>query len=287
MRLDIYLYENGFFGSREKARQSVLDGGVCVNDKIIKKPSFGVTGNDDIKIVKETNPFVGRGGSKLQAALDYFNIDVRGAAVLDIGASTGGFTDCMLKNGAARVYACDVGNNQLAPILKNDGRVISLENTDIRDLASAPEKYGIKPGENIKFGFITIDVSFISITKILPVIKTLLSPETKIICLIKPQFEIRDTDIKMARRFFKKGIVKSPEAHEKICENIRKVMRQQGYAVSDIIESPVTGGDGNKEFLAVLEYPGIPGTTASHAENAACLPVEDAQAQRASLDGKP
>ena len=251
MRLDIYLHEKDIFNSREKARRAVLEGAVSVNGNIILKPAYEIGDFDDIQIVKETNPYVGRGGIKLKAALEYFNVDLSGVTALDVGASTGGFTDCMLKNGAVAVYACDVGSNQLDVTLKNDSRVVNLENTDIRNVAVSPEKYGI--GAGIKFEFVTVDVSFISLTKVLPAVKMLLQPEGKVLCLIKPQFEFGDIELASSRKFFKNGIIKDPSIHKKVCGKISGFAQGIGYKVLGIIDSPVTGGSGNKEFLMMLE----------------------------------
>ena len=242
MRLDVFLFEKCFFSSREKAKQAVKSGDISVNGMIALKASQDVSEPDRVEVVKQTNPFVGRGGLKLQGAIEHFKLDLNGCTALDIGASTGGFTDCMLKTGVKLVYACDVGRDQLVESLKQDKRVVSLENTDIRVLAADPAAYGI----DFKFDFIAVDVSFISITKILPCLKSLLSANAILICLIKPQFELN------AKKVGKNGVVKDTAVQRQVCENIREFALNAGYCVKGIIESPIKGGDGNREFLMCL-----------------------------------
>ncbi len=244
MRLDIYLNEKNIFPSREKARQAILSSAVSVNGKIINKPSLDVSGEDIIEIIKDVNPYVGRGGLKLAGAIEIFDIDLNGVYALDVGASTGGFTDCMLKNGAVFVCACDVGKDQLDPSLRNDKRVLSLEKTDIRNLAACPEKYGITK----KFDFASVDVSFISLTKVLPFLKDLISPGARVVCLIKPQFEMEN------RRVGKNGIIRDDRTHRYVCEKIKDFSAKIGYTVCGTAESPIKGGDGNREFLIYLKY---------------------------------
>lgn len=243
MRLDSYLHANGFFQSREKARKAVQEGAVEVNSKVITKPSFEVEEGVPISIIKETNPYVGRGGLKLQGAIEAFGLDLKGLRALDVGASTGGFTDCMLQYGASFVCACDVGKDQLDPSLRNRSDVLSLEETDIRDLAAKPEAYGV----TAQFQFASMDVSFISVTKVLPFVKMLLAPGAKFVCLVKPQFEVG------TKKVGKKGVIRDPKVHKKVCDGVKEFTLSCGYAVIDCIPSPITGGDGNKEFLMLLE----------------------------------
>ncbi len=243
MRLDCYLHTQNFFSSREKSRKAILEGAVEVNGTVVTKPSFEVEGEVSIVILKETNPYVGRGGLKLQGAIKSFGLQLQGLRALDVGASTGGFTDCMLQNGASFVCACDVGKDQLDASLRNRADVLSLEETDIRALAAEPATYGIRA----LFQFASMDVSFISVTKVLPFVKMLLQPGAKLVCLVKPQFEVGTLKVG------KKGVVKDPKVHKKVCDDVKAFALASGYQVLDCISSPITGGDGNKEFLMLLE----------------------------------
>ena len=186
-------------------------------------------------------PFVSRGGLKLQKALDEFNIDVTGLVALDVGASTGGFTDCLLQRGARKVFAVDVGYGQLAWKLRQDERVVSLEKTNIRHLTAdrLPEAPDIA----------VIDASFISLAKVLPATLALLRDGGSIIALIKPQFEVGKGEVG------KGGIVRDPAAHERVVEAVRQTAREVGLIVAGLCESPITGADGNREFLILLELP--------------------------------
>jgi len=242
MRLDVYLHEKNIFQSREKARTAIKEEAVSVNGKIVTKPAFEVTEEDKIDIVRETNPFVGRGGLKLKGAIDSFGLDLSGVKALDIGASTGGFTDCLLKNNAQSVCAVDVGSMQMIECLKNDYRVLSLENTDIRDFAVNPKGYGV----DYKFDFVCVDVSFISLTKILPHITGLIEEGADIVCLVKPQFELDK------KRVGKNGVIRDSKVHKKVIEGISEFVSNTGFKVKGIIDSPIKGGDGNKEFLMLL-----------------------------------
>lgn len=245
MRLDSYLHTQNFFSSREKARKAIVERAVAVNGTVVLKPSFEVdeAGQVQIEILKETNPYVGRGGLKLQGAIENFGLSLKGLRALDVGASTGGFTDCMLQHGATFVCACDVGRDQLDASLRNREDVLSLEETDIRALAEQPAEYGVQE----LFQFASMDVSFISVTKILPHVKRLLLPGSKLVCLIKPQFEVGTLKVG------KKGVIKDPKIHKKVCEDVKGFSLSCGFSVLDCIPSPITGGDGNKEFLMLLE----------------------------------
>lgn len=234
-RLDVFLAENGFAKSRQKAKELIMSGSVFVNGRPCEKPSFEVDDKAKIEIKGEVNPFVSRGGLKLKKAIEVFNINLEGKTAADIGASTGGFTDCMLQNGVKRVYAVDVGTAQLDGKLKADGRVISLENTDIREIDK-----GKIPCQT---DFIAADVSFISLSLIIPHIYELLKESGECVLLIKPQFELNKGDIG------KNGVVKDLKLHEKAIANVLNAVKNAGFAVKGLDFSPITGSEGNIEFL--------------------------------------
>lgn len=236
MRLDSYLSEKKLTKSRAAAASLIKSRGVSVNGKIIEKCAFEVSDSDCVKIVGETLKYVGRGGLKLEKALLLGEIDLRGKTCLDIGASTGGFTDCMLQNGAARVCAVDVGTNQLDEKLRRDNRVISLENTDIRDFFP-----------NAEADFIGADVSFISLKLILPHIYRLLKTDGKAAALIKPQFEAGRGALS------KKGVVNDEKTRLKIVAEISSFAEECGFTVIKTAVSPIKGGSGNIEYLMILE----------------------------------
>lgn len=239
MRIDAFLAENGYVKSREAAKNLILAGGVSVNGKPVKKPSADVDADDDIIITADMPKYVGRGGLKLEKALECFGISVKGLVCLDIGASTGGFTDCMLQNGAEYVYAVDVGHGQLDEKLINDSRVANMENTNIRDcFISDFDK---------RIDFICTDVSFISLTKIIPVIHSLLDDGGSAVMLIKPQFECGRADIG------KKGIVRSEKVHLRVIREIASFCESSGLGVRGIDYSPIKGGDGNIEYLIYVK----------------------------------
>lgn len=241
MRLDVYLAEKGLTKSRAAAAALIKACGISVNGKIIVKNAFEVGENDNVEIVGETLKYVGRGGLKLEKALEIGKIDLRGKTCLDIGASTGGFTDCMLQNGAERVFAVDVGTNQLDESLRGDKRVVSLENTDIRDFF--PE---------IQFDFIGTDVSFISLKLILPHIFRLLKTNGCAAVLIKPQFEAGNS-VFGRKALSKKGVVTDEKIRLKIVAEVIEFAKQCGFAVICSQASPITGGSGNVEYLMILE----------------------------------
>lgn len=239
MRLDVYLTEKQLCKSRAAAQELINIGGVLVNGKPAAKNSLDVTDTDDVSVVEAMQPkYVGRGGLKLERALELWSFDLNGKLCVDIGASTGGFTDCMLQNGAARVYAVDVGRGQLAEKLRGDTRVVSLEQTDIRDF-SLPE------GEAADF--IGADVSFISLELILPHICRLLKNGGAAVALIKPQFEAGRKNLS------KKGVVQSERVRLKCVRDIEEFAVQCGFAITGTTESPITGGDGNIEYLIALK----------------------------------
>jgi 23S rRNA (cytidine1920-2'-O)/16S rRNA (cytidine1409-2'-O)-methyltransferase len=235
-RIDETLVERGLARSRSEAKQFILEGLVIINEQVVQKPSILVSDNDVI-LLKEPRKYVSRGGFKLEFAINEFSIDPRDKTIIDIGSSTGGFTDCMLKLGASRVYAVDVGTGQLDFSLRNNPSVIVLENINARNLST----------EIIaeKVDLITIDVSFISIIKILPAIKNLLKEDGVIISLIKPQFEGQ-------RSFLRKGIVKDRELHKKILLNLVEKIADIGLAVNAVTHSPIKGGKGNIEFFFLI-----------------------------------
>ena len=240
MRLDVYLSEKNLTKSRAAAAALIKAGAVSVNGKIVEKSAFEVGENDDVKIVGETLKYVGRGGLKLEKALEIGKIDLSGKTCLDIGASTGGFTDCMLQNGAKTVYAVDVGTNQLDEKLRNDARVISLENTDIRDFFL-----------NSEADFIGTDVSFISLKLVLPHIFRLLKKDGKAVVLVKPQFEAGSSSVGR-KALSKKGVVTDEKARLKIVAEVRDFAEQCGFTVLLTEKSPITGGSGNVEYLMIL-----------------------------------
>jgi 23S rRNA (cytidine1920-2'-O)/16S rRNA (cytidine1409-2'-O)-methyltransferase len=237
-RADALLTARGLCDSREQAKRLILAGEVRSGDRVIDKPSAKLTFDAPLEI-KEKPRFVGRGGLKLEAALDAFRIDPDGWTCIDVGASTGGFTDCLLQRGAARVHAVDVGTNQLVWKLRNDPRVIVKEQFNARHMT--PEDIG----EKVRLA--VMDLSFISLTKVLPAVFPLLDEGGSIVCLIKPQFELERDDI------CKGGIVRDPALHERAVEKIRRfVVEESGRAWLGLIPSPITGTDGNQEFLAWL-----------------------------------
>jgi 23S rRNA (cytidine1920-2'-O)/16S rRNA (cytidine1409-2'-O)-methyltransferase len=219
----------------------ILAGSVVIGDRTVDKPGTLVSDEDAVRIRGELSPYVSRGGQKLEGALDSFGISPAGKVVLDIGASTGGFTDCLLQRGAGCVHALDVGYGQLAWTLRQDARVVCHERTNIRHVK--PEAFP-EP-----FDLITIDVSFISLTLVLPVAVTLLGSTGEVVALIKPQFEVGKGEVG------KKGVVRDPEKHRSVVEKIEKFAVKIGLAPSGVIESPLQGPMGNKEFLIHLKRP--------------------------------
>ena len=238
MRLDVYLTENGLCRSRSAAQSLINAGGVLVNGKPALKNSRDVTEADRVAVIDEKIPkYVGRGGLKLEHALERWSIDLSGALCVDIGASTGGFTDCMLQNGAAKVFAVDVGREQLDEKLRADSRVVSLEQTDIRDF-TLPDT----PAD-----FVGTDVSFISLKLVLPHVYRLLKSGGTAVALIKPQFEAGQQNLN------KKGIVRSESARLKCVKEVEESAVMCGFAHIGTEQSPITGGDGNIEYLLALK----------------------------------
>lgn len=237
-RLDVILFNRGLFESREKAKAAIMAGLVYVDGERCDKPGSSYEPDCEIEIKGKPVPYVSRGGLKLEKAINEFGIDIKDCVCVDVGASTGGFTDVMLKNGAARVYAVDVGYGQLAWELRNDPRVVCMERTNFRYVT--PEH--IK--EPIDFG--TADVSFISLKLILPPLKALLKPDGRVVCLIKPQFEAGRSKVG------KKGVVRDPKVHEEVINEIINTATGMGFTVSGLSWSPITGPEGNIEYLLYL-----------------------------------
>ena len=236
-RLDLILVEREIFETREKAKREIMAGNVIVNEQTVTKA--GTNFNDDEKTViriKDRLKYVSRGGLKLEKAIKVWELDFSGKTVLDIGASTGGFTDCALQNGAKKVYSVDVGTNQLDWKLRNDERVVSIENMHIKDLE--PENL-----KNEKMDFIVIDVSFISLTKVIPYLNKFLNTEGKVIMLVKPQFEVGKEKIG------KNGIVTEEQYHDEAIKKIISFIKDNSYKLIGVEESPIRGTKGNKEFL--------------------------------------
>ncbi len=235
-RLDQFLVERGMFESRSKARDAILRGGVAVNGKPAAKPGQMVAENAEIHLTADPSPYVSRAGLKLAHALDHFGIDPTGLSTLDIGASTGGFTDVLLKRDAAHVVAVDVGHGQLHNILRADPRVTVLEHLNVRGLTA--EHLPQPPG------LVVCDVSFISLKLALPSALSLASTEATLITLIKPQFEVG------RKNLGKGGIVRDPTLHSGVCDDICTWLEQEmGWSVTGVTASPVEGSDGNREFL--------------------------------------
>ncbi len=241
-RIDKLLVDSGLAPSRTKAQALIMAGVVLVDEQLVNKPSELFAIDSNIRLKGAGDPaarYVGRGGVKLEAALREFQIDVAGLVCLDVGASKGGFTDCLLQNGARKVVAIDVGHNQLDWRLRNDSRVEEREGINARYLK--PEDF------DQRFDLITIDVAFISATKILPAILPLLTERGRIITLIKPQFEVGKCEVG------KGGIVKDAAKHQRVIAEVNSVAETLGLKVGGVIESPLLGAEGNVEFLALYK----------------------------------
>lgn len=242
-RLDQLLHERGYTPSREKARALILAGEVLVNGAMVDKAGAEVDADADIQI-QQGPPYVSRGGLKLEAALGVFSIDPTGRVAADVGASTGGFTDCLLQRGAARVYAIDVGRAQLVWSLRQDPRVVVMERTNARYLEQLPEPVDL----------VTIDVSFISLRLILPKVRQWLAPGGQVIALVKPQFEAGREQVG------KGGVVRDPRVHRSVLVDVLGWVQENGWRVLGLARSPIKGTAGNIEFLAHLSAdPHAPG----------------------------
>jgi len=236
-RIDQTLVERGFFASRERAQRAIMAGEVRVGDRVFAKAAELIEIDAPISIVQPPQ-FASRGALKLGGALDFFGVEVKGKTALDIGSSTGGFTDCLLQRGAAKLFAVDVGHGQLAWKLRNDPRVTVMEKVNARFLSrdDIPEVVDL----------CVIDVSFISLTLILPRAFELIAPEGMILALIKPQFELRRKDVGRG------GIVRGPALHEKAQQKIVKFVEEANYHVVGLVPSTITGTDGNQEFFICI-----------------------------------
>jgi 23S rRNA (cytidine1920-2'-O)/16S rRNA (cytidine1409-2'-O)-methyltransferase len=247
-RIDKLLIDRGLVDSRAKAQALVMAGAVLVDEQLVRKSSEVFSPQAQIRIKEAaTLRYVGRGGLKLEAALRHFEIDAGGFVCLDIGASTGGFTDCLLQHGARKVIAVDVGHNQIDWKLRNDPRVEVREGMNARHLT--PDDC------DEKFDLVTIDVSFISATKIFPAVPAILKTDGRVITLIKPQFEVGKGEVG------KGGIVRDPAQHQRVIAEVNAAAQSLGLHNRGVIESPITGADGNVEFLAlyVSEPPAVAG----------------------------
>ncbi len=238
-RLDIILFERGFAESREKAKALIMSGIVYVNDQKELKAGRDIKPDDVIEVRGATLKYVSRGGLKLEKAMDSFPIMLNECVCMDIGASTGGFTDCMLQNGAKKVYSVDVGYGQLAWKLRSDERVVNLERTNFRYVTRE------QIPEDIDFA--SVDVSFISLKLILPVMYNLLEPQGEAVCLIKPQFEAGRENVG------KKGVVRDPAVHESVIKTIAEFANTQKFEVLGLEHSPVKGPEGNIEYLMYIK----------------------------------
>ncbi len=239
MRLDVFLTEKGFTSSRTEAKNFITSGAVKICGSVITKPSYDVDGEDSgVEIDRSFKKYVSRGGYKLEGALTEFNLNVEGRLAIDIGASSGGFTDCLLQNGVSHVICVDSGSGQLCESLQNDTRVTSLENYNARYMRC--EDFDYVPNLAV------MDVSFISATYIIPAVYNILSEKSDFICLIKPQFEVGKSGIG------KGGIVKSDKIRQGAIDKVTEFAKSVGFEVVRVVKSSIEGGDGNIEYLAHL-----------------------------------
>lgn len=240
-RLDVALVERGLIASREKAKVVIMEGLVYVNGQKSDKAGAQVKDDDKIEVRGETLRYVSRGGKKLEKAMQVFPITLNDCICIDIGASTGGFTDCMLQNGAKKVYSVDVGYGQLAWSLRTDERVVNLERTNIR--------YVTEEQIPDPIDFISVDVSFISLTLVLPVAYRLLRPGAQMVCLVKPQFEAGKDKVG------KKGVVREPQIHKEVIQKVAACAKELGFLRMGLDFSPIKGPEGNIEYLLFLKKP--------------------------------
>ena len=244
-RLDTVLVERGLVATRERARALILAGEVRVNGQVATKAGTPVPDGADVSLNSPDHPYVGRGGLKLAHALDTFGIDVSGRLGLDIGASTGGFTDVLLQRGAARIVALDVGHGQLDWKIRSDPRVVTMERVNARSLTPADLPEGLR-----SFDIVTIDVSFISLRHILPIVPVLLRPAADVVALVKPQFEAHREEVG------KGGIIRDEQVHQRVVQEVTAAADTLGLASAGLIDSPITGMEGNREFLLHLRRTG-------------------------------
>jgi 23S rRNA (cytidine1920-2'-O)/16S rRNA (cytidine1409-2'-O)-methyltransferase len=245
-RLDQVLVERGLCESREKAKRAIMAGSVRVNGQVAAKASDGVRDSDCVEVTSGEK-FVSRGGQKLEHALEHFQVDVNGDTAIDLGASTGGFTDCLLQRGAAKVFAVDVGQGQLAWKLRNDPRVVVMEKTNARTLTPAQFPPPFSPAD-----IVVIDCSFISLRKILPAAIALVRPSGNIAALIKPQFEAGKEEADRGA-----GVISDPAVHARVLRELEQFVAEMPDATwRGVVESPLLGPAGNKEFLVLIEKRG-------------------------------
>ena len=241
-RLDLILVEQELLETREKAKREIMAGNVIVNEQVVTKAGTMFKDDDDLNIrIRNKLKYVSRGGLKLEKAIKTWNLDFKDKLVLDIGASTGGFTDCVLQSGAKYVYSVDVGKNQLDWKLRNDERVFSIEEMHIKDLEE-------KDINNKKVDFIVIDVSFISLTKVIPYFERFLAENGKIVMLVKPQFEVG------REKIGRNGVVENEEYHDEAIKKVISFSKECGYELIGVEDSPIRGAKGNKEFLMLLKF---------------------------------
>ena len=237
-RLDVAVFEQGYAPSREKAKAIIMAGIVYVNNQKVDKAGFELKEGDVLEVRGKTLQYVSRGGLKLEKAMQEFPITLEGKICMDVGASTGGFTDCMLQNGAVKVYSVDVGYGQLAWKLRTDERVVNLERTNFR--------YATREQIPDEVDFASVDVSFISLKHILPNLNTLLATDGQAVCLIKPQFEAGQEKVG------KKGVVRDLNVHLEVVENVIKLALENGFSIMGLQFSPIKGPEGNIEYLIYL-----------------------------------
>lgn len=243
-RIDVLLFECGLAPSREKARTLIMAGSVYVNNQKFDKPGDTVSDDAEIEVRGSTLKYVSRGGLKLEKAMQLFPIDLNGKICMDIGASTGGFTDCMLQNGAQRVYSVDVGYGQLAWSLRTDARVVNMERTNIRH---------VKPEDLTEpVAFFSVDVSFISLKHIFPVADAICTPDAVGVCLVKPQFEAG------REKVGKKGVVREPATHREVLEMAQSYALANHFTAAGLDFSPIKGPEGNIEFLLYVQHSADP-----------------------------
>lgn len=237
-RLDVLLVEQGLFESRENAKRHIMEGIILVNDVPVDKPGTKVPSDARLRIKGKVMPYVGRGGYKLEKAINFFHLKMENVIMADIGASTGGFTDCALQHGVKKVYAIDVGTNQLDWKLRTNPQVINLEKTNIKDVTME------LLGERVNF--ISVDISFISVLKIIPAVNDILEESGQLVILIKPQFEAGRENVG------KGGIITDKAIHSEVVFDTLQEFENQGFFVNGLTFSPIKGGSGNIEFLALL-----------------------------------
>ena len=237
-RLDVLLVKKNLVQSRERAKTTIMAGMVIVDGNKIDKAGTMVKENADIRVLGNQIPYVSRGGLKLEKAIKEFGVELKGKVAADIGASTGGFTDCMLQNGAVKVFAIDVGYGQLAWSLRTDERVVNMERTNVRNVT--PEDIGQL------IDLASIDVAFISLEKVLPAVKAMLKPDGQVVALIKPQFEAGKEKVG------KKGVVRDPKVHLEVIHKVIDTAREMEFVTKELTFSPVKGPEGNIEYLVWL-----------------------------------